>query len=480
LGDALLTESLNVSITVLRLETCSCAKICLEDAMIGSMKRLWKDRRGNALAIAAAAFPLLVGAAGLAADTIQWTLWKRELQRAADSAALAGVYDRVTTHTTTGTPTVVNHDLTLNHHTGIGLVAGYPEVTFPADDIPNDMRNQVRVVLAVTKPLPFSSMFMSASPTIIARSTAASVPGSDEYCVVALERNGAKTGLTIGGSSAIEMDCGMISNSPSANSSAINNGNASNVIASVLASVGGMRYSQNWTIGKYDPYASAVDDPYADINPTAPEMSGCAANPPSFTEATVVAAGTTSICASSLSIGSTTTNALMSDGTMLHDVTIYLTGKNKNIAANAVVQGTMNCTHCTIILTNKDMDPGAKIGTFDMNAQAKLNISAPESGYYKGIAVMQDRRQTDSNGASSPNKFNGGGSQVISGALYFPSQAIDYLGNGTATAICTRFVARRVTFTGNSATSNKFQKGSDCPFYADDPIGGGRRVRLVA
>src|ERR1044072_5269401 len=63
-------------------------------AMIGSMKRLFKDRRGNALAIAGAALPLIVGAAGLATDTIEWTLWKRQLQRAADSAAIAGVYER--------------------------------------------------------------------------------------------------------------------------------------------------------------------------------------------------------------------------------------------------------------------------------------------------------------------------------------------------------------------------------------------------
>ena len=146
--------------------------------MTGSMKRLWKDRRGNALAIAAAALPLLIGCAGLAADTIQWTLWKRELQRAADSAALAGVYDRVATGTTTGTNAVVDHDLTINHHTGIALVTGYPQVSFPANS--GDMEDQVRVVLAVQKSLPFSSMFMDAAPTIIARATAASVPGSDE------------------------------------------------------------------------------------------------------------------------------------------------------------------------------------------------------------------------------------------------------------------------------------------------------------
>ncbi len=62
--------------------------------MIWFFRRLMKDRRGNALVIGAACLPLIVGAAGLASDTIQWTLWKRQLQRAADSAAIAGVYDR--------------------------------------------------------------------------------------------------------------------------------------------------------------------------------------------------------------------------------------------------------------------------------------------------------------------------------------------------------------------------------------------------
>ena len=63
--------------------------------MFKLLKKLWRDRRGNALAIAGAALPLIIGSAGLASDTIQWALWKRQLQRAADCAALAGVYGKV-------------------------------------------------------------------------------------------------------------------------------------------------------------------------------------------------------------------------------------------------------------------------------------------------------------------------------------------------------------------------------------------------
>ena len=63
--------------------------------MIRFFRKLWQDRRGNALVIAGAALPIVVGVAGLATDTIQWALWTRELQRAADSAAFAGVYANV-------------------------------------------------------------------------------------------------------------------------------------------------------------------------------------------------------------------------------------------------------------------------------------------------------------------------------------------------------------------------------------------------
>ena len=62
--------------------------------MIASFKKLWRDKRGNALVIAAAALPLVLGSVGLASDTIQWSLWKRQLQRTADSAALAGPRSR--------------------------------------------------------------------------------------------------------------------------------------------------------------------------------------------------------------------------------------------------------------------------------------------------------------------------------------------------------------------------------------------------
>ena len=103
--------------------------------MIKIFRKLWRDKRGNALLMAGAALPILVGAAGLANDTIQWTLWKRQLQRAADSAAIAGVYDRESASGSTSTVSAtVTHDLTLNNHAWMSLKTGYPDARrYPAD-----------------------------------------------------------------------------------------------------------------------------------------------------------------------------------------------------------------------------------------------------------------------------------------------------------------------------------------------------------
>src|SRR5689334_9499242 len=97
--------------------------------MISFLKKVWRDRRGNALVIAGAALPLVIGSAGLATDTVQWSLWKRQLQRAADSAAIAGARAKLDNRTVDNCSTFnsatpdsskpVAYDVHQNDHSGI-------------------------------------------------------------------------------------------------------------------------------------------------------------------------------------------------------------------------------------------------------------------------------------------------------------------------------------------------------------------------
>ena len=428
--------------------------------MIGFFRRLLKDRRGNVLAIAAAALPLVVGAAGLASDTIQWTLWKRQLQRAADSAAIAGVYDRSSSAgATTTVSATVNHDLALNNHVWMSLKSGYPTLSYPADT--GVLKYQVQVTLAIQQQLPFSSLFMSAAPTITASSTAASVPSGGDACVNAREPSASKQGISITGNAGIEMpDCVMYSNSPSTNSAAA--GGSSNVIAEAVAAVGGIAQSNNWHVQAYRPYSPPIDDPFAGVTPSPSDMHCVSAQLDQNTNLTAAASAGTN-CWSSLRVNSNQTLTLPSG-------TYYING------GDAFIQGNLTCTACTIVLTNSDPS-STTIGQFKVNAGSNTNMTAPTSGTFQGLVVYQDRRAQDS---GQTNKINGNSSSVIQGALYFPSQQLDYNGTGNTTAVCTMFVARRINFSGNSATTNKFRTLSDCSAYGEPGGGATRMVRLVA
>jgi hypothetical protein len=438
-------------------------------------RRLWNDQRGNSLILAAAAMPLLIGSAGLATDTIQWALWKRQLQRAADSAAIAGVYDRFSNEgATTNTDDAVDHDLELNQHTNIELQAGYPQVSYPPDAGNN--KNQVRVVLAVQRPLSFSGMFLADAPVIVTAAQAAAVQNSGEFCVLSLQNN-SKTGIQATGNNSIVMDCGMMTNSTATNAAA-GQGSAS-VTATTLAASGGIQQSNNWTIGSYQPYSPALDDPYEDLDPSDDEKAKCAShpNPPppdsNTSPGPVISAQTDGVdgvyCMTSLSVGSNRFLTLK-DGLFLID------------GGSANIQGKLFLTNATLVLTNKSNSTTATIGTLDMNANGEISATAPTTGKWAGMALYQDRRAVDTAPtgnitSSSPNKINGTSTAKITGVVYFPSQQVTYNGTGTGTATCTQFVAKRIYWSGNSGL-NSFTK--NCPNSGIQAITAPLKVRLVA
>ncbi len=432
------------------------------------MTTLWNDKRGNALVIAAAALPLLVGSAGLATDTIQWALWKRQLQRAADSAAIAGVYDRVQAKSTKDTEKAVDKDLGFNNQlNSTDFPLQTKLVTFPADE--GTQKNQVKVELAVQRPLSFSSMFMKNAPMIRTSATAATIGSAGEFCVLSLQNN-SKTGIQATGNASITMDCGMMTNSTATNAAA--GQGSSSITATTLAASGGIQQSSNWTLTDgYQPYSPALEDPYADLTPENDDFDKCSSSPPSLSinnsnSGLVVDGGA---CYSSLSIGS---NRALT----LKNGVYVINGGNVNI------QGTLNLTNAVLLLTNKTPGNGQTIGSLDMNSSGQLNATAMTTGKWKGMALYQDRRAVDSAPtgnitASSPNKINGNSTNKITGVVYFPNQQLTYNGDGTGSATCTQFVAKRIYWSGNSGVNN-FTK--NCEPAGISAITAGVRVRLVA
>jgi hypothetical protein len=422
------------------------------------MRLLWGDKSGSAVVITAASMPLLIGAAGLATDTIRWTLWKRQLQRAADTGAMAGAYalgqgKTVSSAATaaiakdsdvgTNTPTVENAPTA-------GDFAGNPDA--------------VRVIVSASHPLPFSSMFI-ATPTITAEATAA-ILTNGKHCVIALEET--DTGITIGGTATVDLGCGMATNSKAANavSASGNSCNTSTGVACVTASpitaVGGLSASDKYTSStELLPYSLPQSDPFSNLpDPSASDFASCKS------ELKVTPSDTPDLvepgCYKGMDLNGTVT---LKPGVYFIDGS---TNKNFSIGAQANVTG----SGVTIILTssNATNDP-AKIATMTINAGATVNLTSPSAGDYKGVLFYQDRLAQ-----YGTVTINGNASSTLEGGIYFPSQKINFLGTAGMNTDCIQIVGLKVEFSGTSKITNDTD---DCPI---DPAPGftGAVVRLVA
>jgi hypothetical protein len=314
--------------------------------------------------------------------------------------------------------------------------------------------------------LPFSSMFMSSAPLIRVNATAASVPGADTYCVIALDPSASATGIEIGGSATLDIgECSLIANAMNPNTAATNTGNASNVHAKSLAAGGGVQYSKSWSVKSYDPYSTPVKDPFANL--PMPKKTDCQKTINVQKKDFPIDRSSTDTSHQVVCIS----GGLDVQGTAkLGPATYVIDGGDLNMNSTG---SSLTCTGCTIILTNFT-DP-TKTGNIKLTG-GTLNIVAPtDDSTYKGIALYQDRRATDT-GKKTQNQINGNNGASITGVIYIPNQSVLYNGGGSLNAACMQLVGKRLEFSGNSAI-----KLTDlCGGAGLDPVGGGRVIRLVA
>ena len=413
--------------------------------MIKSMTRLWKDRRGTVPAITGAAIPLVVGAAGLATDTIQWVTWKRELQRAADSAAFAGAFSRAQ-NASLAADAAVARDLTKHNNTGISLSSGYPIITYPNA---SGWMGAVRVTLRVQKKLGFSSMFISSAPTITATGTAALIQDG-WYCLYALE-DGTDPGITVGGSSNAQIGCNANSNSQG-DPSGKGDGNAYPITAPMFSGAGNMPPTITG-VTEVRSYQMQQPDPFKDKYPTSVPPSQTCSNMNS--QQTMLQGGQNKIyqlspgCYNDSKFTSTNNTYKLQPG-------VYYLNNTDFEATGGTIEG----TGVTIILT------GTTPGSIQTNGNVKIQLVAPTSatcGTFSSVNSCDYEEmlfvQSSSAGVDNLNKINGSSSSFWDGKLYFPNGKVSFTGSTGATTRCLMVVAKKLDFSGNANIQNN---PSDC------------------
>jgi hypothetical protein len=413
------------------------------------LRRLIGNQSGNVMMLAALAMPMTVGAAGLRIDTVSWALIKRQLQREADSAALAGAY-AISQGRDAGD--AARHDITEASDVQLSaqpLVANAPTTGAYAGNV-----NAVQVTLASTPVMPFSSMFMSAPPTLRATATAAALTNGS-YCVTALNP-GTNWGINLQGNSVVNLSCGMATNSTSP-TGAISASGSSLVTASPLAAVGYIPVSNN-----FDPntvinnYAVPQKDPFISL-PTPVVPSGCNGPLNSSPNSTISVSNPTGVaCYRGMNL----------KGTVNFDPGIYyIDGSSFTTGSQAIVTG----YGVTFILTSSTASTsGTSVATLNLGAGSTMNLTATTSGTYGGILFYQDRRAS-----GYVNGAGGNASSTFQGAFYFPSEELDFNGTAGMNTNCVQMVASTIQFIGNASITNVCPAGSGAAAFT------GTVIRLV-
>jgi hypothetical protein len=401
------------------------------------LRDLISSERGNVFVVAAAVMPLLLGSAAFAVDTIQLSVWKRQLQRAADSSAIAGAY---AVSLGDDTHTAVHNDLDKN---------AFPLLT-EEEDIDEgawgDYSQTVKVKLTASRPLPFMSIFTNKRTTLIAEARAALV-GTGKFCMVSLY-DGPDAGIDVNGNATVSLGCGMKSNCTG--DSCITAGGSSSIQAVPIASVGGIDGdSQNFVEPTtLQPRSAPERDPFAYLpNPTVPSNCSTAALTASNKPTT---SGT--YCYASASVGP-------SDVLNLPDNTTIIINNG-----DIDFKGDVNAKGVTWVMTGDN----GKAGDLKINSQANLKMSSPDSGTYKGVLFYRDRRASN-----IEIKINGGADSHLTGALYFPSSDITYAGNSSMQVECLQMVGQKLKFRGGADITN------ECPTNGGAQAFSQTVVRLV-
>ena len=449
---------------------------------------LGRDEAGT-IVMYAVAVPVFAGVVAVGAETGNFYRMKRQMQNAADAAALSASIDNLAGQTTAAITAdalyqaqrngfangVDNVSVTVNSPPSSGPNVGTPgavEVvirkssqSFIFGDALNAFLGQSSNPFTLTA----RSVAAKSSYTKSGQTTTTTTNTSYEGCLVALTPE-AEQGIRFSSFNNFKSDCSVLSNG----TASTNNSNASISFTSFNTA----NFNTIWTRGSFYQASSnkltynslltsqttQVVDPYASLpDPSPGACSYTNFKAPSGTSVTLYP-GT--YCGG-LTIQGGVNNVYFTAGTYyIANGDFYVTSVN-NVSCSNCVDGSSGVT---IVLTQTTGN-NADIGGFKITSNNNVTLSAPPSGPYKGLLVYQDRRATIGTMSTTSKIFtlSSLNNAKLSGAIYFPSNRIDIssLNNaGNSTEGCTVWIGRYVKF---SSYNNNWTAG--CGLFGTTPAG---------
>jgi len=231
----------------------------------------------------------------------------------------------------------------------------------------------------------------------------------------------------------------------SSSPTAVNVGGSAKISALSVGVVGGVSNGNNGLTTDQGIMTGMgpIADPYADVN--FPSFSGCDQKNYKPKASSTISQG--------VYCGGISINAGVA--LTLNPGIYYMDGGGLTVNGGATLSG----TGVTIVFTSKSNSNWA---TATINGNATVNLTPPIAGPTAGITMFGDRAMP----LGTTIKLNGGSSQYIGGAIYFPRANIEYAGGAATSTSCTQIIGDSVTFTGNSAVAVNCSSYKTRPFSA--------------
>lgn len=406
------------------------------------IQSLLTSERGSTAIVVALSMTLVMAGAAFGVETSYWYYKDMQLQAAADAAAYAGALEKreggdLDDAEVAGTKAAADN--------GYDEAKGTADFNSPPSTGSHLTSNAVEVTLEETSQRYFSSLILN-TPVILRARAVATYEDAGSACVLALHTSASKAALFSGSSTSKFLGCSVMSNSVA--DDAVKIQGTGKLETSCIYAVGGVS-STTSGMKLDDPdcptpqiNVSPVHDPFAKVEaPTAPTTPCQSAS------------------SSPLQPGKYCSGLSLSGTKTLSPGVYYISGGDFKVNASANISG----TGVTIYLT------GTARVSMNGNSTSKLSAPTDSGNPYKGMLFFGDR----SNSATTKNIFNGTADSLLTGAIYFATQTVQFNGNFSGDEGCTQIVGLTVEWNGNA----NFKK--DCTAYGMDAIPAAELVKLV-
>jgi len=433
--------------------------VALGARFCGRFRTMLANEDGASVIFIALTMPALVGSMGLAAEVSFWRLHQRSMQNAADAAAIAAATNGGSNYVAVAKGVASQY----GYHDGTGQVA--VAVSNPATAT-GCTSGCYTVTITDQVPLFFSQVVgyqgsATANNQKVSTLTASSVATGTvayPYCVLALAGSG-KQGITSDGAPSTNLNgCNTMSNTGSTC-----NGHNLN------ASVGNAHGTNNGCGNFQNSNVATVSDSFAKLASNIP-ANGCGSYPQEPVKKNDPALPVSNQWAGSYNFGGA--QMVCGDQQLTADTTInntVLVIENGQLDTNGF---TLHGSNLTIVFSGASNNSYQHIPT----GGGTLDIAAPTSGNWSGVAIYQDPALTkgvDMSAAGNSPTWN------ITGLVYLPHASVTLSGAVSKSSTgqsCFELVVDNLTVNGTGAI---FQGDTQCGAAGLNQTKGGFRGTLV-